>query len=181
MLKPASSGASGGSSPGASGSSTRPGTYAGTGANLSLPGTWTITAVVTQHGTTVEIPLRLTTRPTPSPTVDVVRASGLPTIYTVHLDQGRTAQIYLDPGHAGADEVHVTFFDAQGKELPVPAATMSVQQGSAAPRVLKARILEPGHFVADTRLTAGTVTLNVSGTAPDGAQITVQLDVEVLP
>lgn len=157
------------------------GTYAATGANLSLAGTWTVTAVVTHGGTTVEIPLKVATRPSPSPTVDVVRASGLPTIYTAHLEQGLSAQIYLDPERAGQDEVHVTFFDAKGAELPVRTAAMSVQQGSNAPRALTARILEPGHFVADTRLQAGAATLLVSGTAPDGAQLTVQLDVEVLP
>ena len=43
------------------------------------------------------------------------------------------------------------------------------------------RQLEPGHFVADTTLVAGTYTLSVAGPAPNGDQLTTQLDVPVTP
>ncbi len=47
------------------------------------------------------------------------RVAGQPTIYTVHLDGGASAQLYLDPWAAGAADLHVTFFDAAGKGLAV--------------------------------------------------------------
>ena len=50
-------------------------------------------------------PFELITRTAPA-TIDVNAVAGLPTIYTVHLSAGRSVQVYLDPGTAGANEVH---------------------------------------------------------------------------
>ena len=73
------------------------GTFSATGTNLSIDGTWTVTAVVTTPGNIVEVPLQVTTRIVRQQ-VDVNRQPGLPTIYIVHLDAGVTVQMYLDPG-----------------------------------------------------------------------------------
>ena len=77
-------------------------------------------------------------------------------------------QLYLDPGTPGPNELHATFFDPQGNELPVTSATMSIgPEGQAEP--LTPRILEPGHFVSDTNLQSGTYLATVIGTSPSGS------------
>ena len=101
-----------------------PGVFSATGSNLSLVGAWQVTALVVNGTASVEVDLQLVTRTTPA-TIDVNAVAGLPTIYTVHLSAGRTVQVYLDPGTAGANEVHVTFFDATGNELPVQTVVRS--------------------------------------------------------
>lgn len=164
---------------------TGPGVFQATGTNLSLDGTWHITVVVARGAASVEVPLEFTARPTgriaasPSPAIDVNAVPGLPTIYTVHLAAGRTVQVYLDPGTAGANEVHATFFDAAGSELPVPTVSMTIGPARGPLVALVPRELEPGHFVADTTLSVGTYRLSVSGQAPGGDRITTQLDIPV--
>jgi len=156
------------------------GTYAASGANLSLDGIWRVVAVVTTRGAAVEVPFVLGTR-VPAQSVDINTAAGVPTIYTVHLDGSRTVQIYLDPGRAGANDLHATFFDAAGNELPVQTATMALDTRSAGGRVLNPRQLEPGHFVAEVTVEAGTIGVDVVGPAPDGAQLHAHLEVPVQP
>jgi copper transport protein len=157
------------------------GTFAASGANLSIDGTWRVVAIVTLPATAVEVPFDVTTRIVRQP-VDVSRQPGLPTIYTIHLDAGVTVQAYVDPGTPGQDEVHATFFDASGTEMPVTSATMSLVSSSGAAIPLVPRILEPGHFVADATLDAGTYLLTVSAPAPDGsATLLARADVEVTP
>ena len=162
-----------------------PGVFTAAGANLSLDGAWRITAVVAQGAASVEVPLQFTagsagsTAASPTPSIDVNAVPGLPTIYTVHLTAGRTVQVYLDPGKPGANEVHVTFFDSAGTELPVQSVSMALgpQGGQLAP--LQPRMLEPGHFVADVTLASGTYTLSISGPAPGGDQLSTRLDLPV--
>ena len=164
---------------------TAPGTFAATGSNLSLDGMWQITTLVARGASSVEVPLELTTRASgtavasPTPSIDVNAVPGLPTIYTVHLSAGRTVQVYLDPGRPGANEVHATFFDAAGNELPVASVTMALGPKGGPLEPLTPRQLEPGHFVADTTLTAGTYTLSISGPAPTGDLLTTTLDIPV--
>jgi len=158
------------------------GVFSATGSNLSLEGIWQVTALVVDGAASVEVPLELTTRapgPTPSQQVDVNAVAGLPTIYTVHLSAGRTVQVYLDPGTAGSNEVHATFFDATGTELPVPSVQMAIGPTGGTLAPLDPRILEPGHFVADTTLVAGTYTLSVAGPAPGGDVLSTRLDIPV--
>lgn len=157
-----------------------PGVFSATGSNLSLVGAWQVTALVVNGTASVEVDLDLITRTTPA-TIDVNAVAGLPTIYTVHLSAGRSIQVYLDPGNAGANEVHTTFFDAAGNELAVQTIVMVLGPKDGAATALDPRQLEPGHFVADTTLAAGTYTLSVAGPAPNGDQLTTQLDIPVTP
>jgi hypothetical protein len=156
------------------------GMYGASGANLSLDGIWRVVAVVTTRGAAVEVPFVLGTR-VPAQHVDVNAAAGVPTIYTVHLDGGRTVQVYLDPGRAGANDLHATFFDAAGKELPVQTATMALDTRPAGGRVLNPRQLEPGHFVVGVTVEAGTIGVDVVGPGPDGAHLHAHLEVPVQP
>ncbi len=159
---------------------TAPGVFTATGSNLSLVGAWQITALVVNGTASVEVPFELITRTAPA-TIDVNAVAGLPTIYTVHLSAGRSVQVYLDPGTPGANEVHSTFFDAAGNELPVPSVVMVMGLAGQPATSLTPRQLEPGHFVADTTLVAGTYTLSVAGPAPNGDQLTTQLNLPVTP
>ena len=88
------------------------GAWTGSGAQLSLAGVWNVTAQVQTGSRTTEVPLVLTTRPPGGQQVSVVSQEGLPDIVTLTLAGGLQFQCYLDPGTAGANDVHVTAFDA---------------------------------------------------------------------
>lgn len=157
---------------------TGPGVYEATGANLSIAGTWRITAQIAGSGSTVEVTLALATRAVKLP-IDVNAQPGLPTIYTVHFPSGETVQVYADPGNPGANEVHVTFFDSAGTELPLATASLSIGLKGQASTPVSLRILEPGHFVADATLKAGTYLISLSGTSPTGTPLIAQLEVPI--
>jgi copper transport protein len=153
-----------------------PGMFAATGANLSLSGTWSITALV-ETSPPVEVPLQLTV-PTPPLQVDVNRALGQPTLYTVHLSNGRTAQLYLDQWAATTADLHVTYFSAAGTELPVTGIMATVAAAGGTPGALPLSQLEPGHVVGHVRTTAGTpLTVEVMGTVPGGERLDFRLDI----
>jgi copper transport protein len=168
------------------------GVFSADGANLSLDGTWAVTALVDRGTASVEVPLELQTK-LPLQQVDVNAVPGLPTIYTVHLASGRSVQVYLDPGTPGSNDVHATFFDAAGTELPIAAADISVTPtsapgapspapgGSPFPGSLAVRLLEPGHFVGTTALAVGSWEIRIDATAPDGQSAAAHLQVSVQP
>jgi copper transport protein len=159
-----------------------PGVFTATGTNLSLEGSWDVTALVQLASGAVEVDLHITTHgAAAAPRVDVSSAPDQPTIYTVHFASGQSVQLYLDPGKAGANEVHITYFDAKGNEAPVSSTTLSLRRSGSPVLTPKPRILEPGHFVADARLEAGMYTLAFSGTPPGGQALSAQLEVKVLP
>ena len=153
------------------------GTFAGSGANLSLGGAWSITALV-ETTTPVEVPLVVTV-PTPPQQVDVNRALGQPTLYTVHLSNGRTAHVPTSIQWAAtAADLHITYFDSAGKELPVTGIPSTVATASGAARGPSPSPLEPGHVVGHVRTTAGTaLTVEVIGTASGGERLDFRLDI----
>ena len=160
------------------------GVFKASGPNLSIGGTWSVTALVVNGLASVEVPLTVTTRCAPVPagpasSVSINAAPGLPTLYTAALTSGRTVQAYLDPGTAGANELHVTFFDQAGTELPVQQVTEQIGPSGCALAPLTPRQLEPGHFVADTTLPAGTYTVSIAGPAPNGDPRAARFDVSV--
>ena len=157
-----------------------PGSFSGSGGNLSLDGIWKVTAVIARQGGGVEVPLVLSTV-VPPQQVDVIESPGAPTIYTLHFDAGRTVQMYLDPGRAGQNDVHATFFDAAGAELPITKATMAAGPVGAGQTLLTPRLLEPGHFVGQADATTGKVGVDVVALAPDGSPLHAHLEMEVVP
>jgi copper transport protein len=162
------------------GASASGGTYTASGANLSLDGIWRVVAVVSSRAGAVEVPLVLPTRVS-TQHVDVNAAAGAPTIYTVHLEAGLRLQVYLDPGRPGRNDLHATFFDAAGNELPVQTATMALTTPGSGGTVLNPRQLEPGHFVAETTVDAGVTGVDVVGQAPDGTRLHAHLEIDVKP
>ena len=148
--------------------------------NLSLDGIWAITATVAGPDGTVEVPLVVPSKVASEP-VDILATPGNPTIYTVHLPGASTVQVYLDPGAPGQNEMHVTFFDAAGSELPVPTATIALTTADGTATILSSQELEPGHFAAELTLAAGTVALDVVGQVQGGNPMHAHLEFEVKP
>ena len=154
------------------------GVYQATGPNLSIDGAWRIAAQISGGTSAVEVALQLATRQ-PQLKIDVNTNPGLPTIYTVHLAQGRSVQVYIDPGKPGANEVHLTFFDSTGKELPLPTAQLGIGLAGQPLSQPVLRTLEPGHFVADVTLATGTYSVSFSATASDGQTLAAQLQIPI--
>ena len=152
------------------------GVFAGTGANLSIEGNWSVTALVTEPTTSVEVDLTVSVRVAPQQ-IDVNRVPGLPTIYTAHLGNGRTVQVYLDPGKPGANLLHATWFDASGHEMPVSDVAMTQLGSSGASTVLEPQILDSGHEAAPAPVTAFPVEFVISATGTDGASLRTQLTI----
>lgn len=160
-----------------------PGRFSASGANLSIDGIWTITATVTVPGGAVAVPLVIATK-VADQAVEQLVSPGLPTIYSVNLGAIGTAQVYVDPGGPGRNELHATFFDAAGNEQPIPTATMAIFPADGAGALVAARQLEPGHFVATIDAIAGPLTVDVLTPLPAGrgkGQIHLHVTIEVTP
>jgi copper transport protein len=161
---------------------TAPGTYAASGSNLSLAGSWQVTALVVRGQSSVEVPFTLTTR-TPPPQPQTVRCipggGGLPTLCTVSLAQGGSLQVYLDPERPGGSEFHTTFFDTSGNGWAVTVTGISETPPGGHARTLPFRQLGPGHYVADATIAAGRNGFDVTGTSPQGQPISAHVDMTV--
>jgi copper transport protein len=144
------------------------GTFRAAGSNLSLEGKWNVVVVVERAVNSVEVPLTFAVRGRPL-RVRTIEAPGQPTLYAVDLPGGRVLDVYLDPGRAGFNEVHATFIDAAGGELPIPQlATMTVSRSGTAPIALPVRRFGPGHFIGDATLRSGQWMLDVVATTAGG-------------
>jgi copper transport protein len=155
------------------------GSFAASGDNLSIDGIWRVTALVSGPSGAVEVPLIVATRVESA--IDVNSTPGAPTIYTVHLTGNRTVQLYLDPGRAGGNDLHATFFDAAGTELPTTTATIAAGPPGGASAILNPRLLEPGHFVVQVSPAAGKLAVDVTAPAPGGEVLHGHLEMDVAP
>ncbi|MGH2727194.1 MAG: hypothetical protein ACRDKS_09490, partial [Actinomycetota bacterium] len=133
---------------------------------LSLDGPWTVTVIIQRTADSFEIPIVITTRCR----AQAVPVSGGPTLYNVELPAG-TAQLYVDPGTGGLNEIHVTFFDPAGKELPVSEIPSMIGTHEGVATTLEVRRFGPGHFVADATLAAGDWRFAFSGVLPGGTEV----------
>lgn len=153
------------------------GVYSGDGANLSLGGTWTVTALLERASTSVDVTLAVTPKARPQ-TIRTIRAPGQPTLYGIDLEGGIVLDSYLDPGRPGLNEVHATFIGPNGQELPVPRIiAIAVGRTGRAAQPIPVRRFGPGHFIGDAQLTSGTWRIEFSGTAKDGTVLDAHLDV----
>jgi copper transport protein len=140
------------------------GRFTARGSNLSLAGRWEVTVILQRGAGSTEIPLVLGT------SCGARSLGGEPTIYSVDLPSG-SVQGYLDPGAAGQNEVHVTYFDDAGTELEVEDdATITASRGADS-MGLEPRRLGPGHFVAGAELEAGRWRFDFAATATDGSPL----------
>jgi hypothetical protein len=156
------------------------GRYTATGANLSIDGIWKVTATVAGADGAVEVQLVVATRVATEAT-DVNAAPGVPTIYTVHLPDRDTVQVYVDPGNSGKNELHMTFFDPAGNELPVPSATVALSPADGAASIAAPQLLEPGHFVANVTVPAGLLAVDLTGQPAGGDQLHAHLEIQIKP
>jgi copper transport protein len=156
------------------------GSWAGSGTQLSIAGTWVVTARVTRGSTADQIPLVITTL-LPGTSASVSTSPGLPTVVTVTQPGGSSLQAYLDPGSPGTNQVHLTAFDAQGQELPLHTAAFVAIPASGPPRHLDAVRFEPAHFVANTDLEAGDWTFDLTAQAHDGTILQATFEQTIAP
>jgi copper transport protein len=134
------------------------GVYEATAASLSIGGRWGVTVLVQQADDSVEVPLVVATHCLAT----AMATEEAPTIYTVALPSG-SVQGYVDPGIAGVNQIHLTFFDAAGEELAVDAEPeMTAWRPEEDPIDLEAQRLGPGHFAANLELAAGRWRLEFS-------------------
>jgi hypothetical protein len=151
------------------------GTWVGKGTQLSIEGRWQVTAVIQMATTGVEVTMTLTTA-APAQQVSVSKQAGQPDLYTITLSGGVEIQAYNDPGATGPNQLHMTVFDAAGKELPLTSATMTALPPQGAPLKLDARRFSPGHFVASENLTPGSWRFELSATTVDGQTLIASFD-----
>ena len=160
-----------------------PGRFAGHGQNLAIDGIYRVTATVTVAGGSVEVPLLVVTT-IPEQPVERIVTPDLPTIYNVGLGARGFAQVYLDPGDAGQNELHVTFFDSTGNAFPVPSVTFAAAGARGASLLPTARQLDVGHFVATVDVGSGDLAVDIVGPLPPDVgpgQVHVHVTIEVQP
>jgi hypothetical protein len=84
----------------------------------------------------------------------------LPSITTVALPRGGSAEMYLDPGRPGANQFHV-IITGPASDVATVFPTVTAGPASSVPRVLPQLRLAPGHFSEIVYLTPGTWTFHV--------------------
>jgi copper transport protein len=149
------------------------GSFAARGGNLAVAGIWEVAAIIENATSSTEVHLQITTITTP-PIVTATRFAGLPTLYSIQLQSGGLAQVYIDPDKAGADEVHVTFFTNSNEtsEIHIASLTVGMTPPGRPPTILVSRRLDPiGHFVADATVPPGATRYDIIATTAGGAAI----------
>ncbi|HEY3208534.1 MAG TPA: CopD family protein, partial [Actinomycetota bacterium] len=145
----------------------RGGLWAGRGTVISMDGRWNISVLVQGPAGSVEVPLAFTPR-LPPERIQVSRAPGQPTLYTIALAGGGSLQAYVDPGREGNNTVHFTFFQASGNEQPIASASATAVAPSGSPEELPLIRFDAGHFVANTKLVAGHWRFRIQATTRNG-------------
>jgi nitrogen fixation protein FixH len=145
------------------------GTWTGTGTQLSIDGLWSVDVVVQEPTTSTDVQLRVRTK-LPPERITSVSAPGQPTVYTIALGGNLTLQTYVDPGKAGPNTVHYTFFQGQN-EQPISEAAARAESPSGAQTDTKLLRFDPGHFGANVTLTAGRWTFFIDATTTSGRHL----------
>jgi nitrogen fixation protein FixH len=143
------------------------GSWSGSGTSLAITGTWHVEAVIQGSAGSVTIEYDVQPR-RPAQDMDVSSQPGQPTLYTIQLGDGATLQAYVDPATAGTNNVHCTFFDADGGELAVSKPSASATSPSGEVQSLELQRFTPGHFVANVDLEAGRWEFDISATSDAG-------------
>lgn len=151
------------------------GHWMGEGTELSVPGPWTVTALITAGAEATEVPMPLSIEPIDQ-RMNVATDTGQPTIVTFTTTDGMQLQYYADPGVAGANQLHLTAFDADGQELPLETATIVVTPADGTPELVDVTRFSPGHYVANITLEAGDWHIDLVATTKDGASLTGAYD-----
>jgi copper transport protein len=152
------------------------GTWQAAGTALSIDGTWSVDVLVEGPSGSVEVPLEVTPIP-PEQRIEVSRQEGQPDLYTIFLDDEVTIQAYVDPGGPGrTNQVHVTAFDAEGAELPLASAVLSVAGPHGQPFEPELMWGGPGHAIANVDIHAGTWRFDVVAETEDGVVLVASFE-----
>jgi hypothetical protein len=142
------------------------------GSQLSLGGRWAVTVLVQGPSGAVTVPLSLASAAAPvavAPPQTLPQLPGQPVVYQLPIGGGQNLQAYIDPGHPGSNQVHLTFFDASGNELPAAAVRLAATSPRGPTRQLALIPFSPGHYAANAALTAGRWSFAVTATVKGGA------------
>jgi putative copper export protein/methionine-rich copper-binding protein CopC len=151
--------------------------YIGSGANLAFDGRWRIAVLIEGNRSSVEVPLEVETRGTPT-VVSVERRPGRDPAYTVTDRVGRNAVRFSPhPEQPGDSAVRITFFDAIGDVRQMGVIT-AIAASNGSTRLVPVRRLDDGSFVATVQLATGRTRVGVVARALDGTRVraTVELD-----
>ena len=146
------------------------GSWQATGSQLSIDGRWSITALVQGPGAALTVPLQLRTR-TAEPKVTVSKAPGQPDLYTIAAPNGASVQAYVDPGRAGPNTVHFTFFTKSGSEQPIDGANATMTTSLGKRQSIDLQLLTAGHFAANLDLPSGPISFTINATPAQGPPI----------
>lgn len=152
------------------------GVWSGQGGQLSIAGSWSVTALVQVGGQALTVPLTVPVRQAPAPpqpSVTVLTQPGQPTIYQFSLPGGASLQAYLDPGRAGPNnDLHLTWFTASGSELAISGATVTATSPTGTTQTLRLLRFGAGHLAATgLTLTPGTWRFQINATAQGGGSL----------
>jgi nitrogen fixation protein FixH len=161
-------------------SRTAPGVWTGAGTPLSMPGAWDVSVLIQGSARSVVVPLEIQTRALPQH-IEVTRAPGQPTLYTITLLGGLSLQTYIDPGTSGNNVVHFTFFQGSGDEQPIASATATATTPAGDTHDLSLIRFDPGHFVANTRLDEGHWRFGIEATTKEGVPLSASFDQTISP
>jgi copper transport protein len=146
--------------------------WTGTGSNLSVNGTWAISAVVQEQVGAVSVPLKVTPKLPPEQISTIPGTGNQPTIYTITLGGGFSVQTYVQQNASGVSNVHFTFFQSSGAEQPIASATATETSPTGATSAIKLIRFDPGHFAANTNLTSGAWTFTIQAKTTTGIPLT---------
>jgi hypothetical protein len=154
------------------------GSWQATGSQLSIDGRWSMTALVQGPSAAVTVPLQLRTR-TVEPKVSVTKAPGQPDLYTITAPNGGKVQAYVDPGRAGANTVHFTFFTKAGSEQAIDGANATMTTSLGKRQNIDLQLLTAGHFAANLTLPTGQVSFTINATPAQGPPITASFSQQI--
>ena len=155
------------------------GGFAARGGNLAIAGIWEVAVIIDNANKSTEVHLQLTTT-TPAPIVIATRFKGLPTLYSIQLQNGWLAQVYIDPDKPGKGEFHVTFFTSSNEtsEIHIATATIGMTPDGRIPTILVSRRVDPiGHFVADATIPPGATRYDIIATTQTGVAISTYVTI----
>lgn len=141
-----------------------PGMFSAEGVNMATAGPYEVSVLVQGSEGSDEILLPVAT----FSEQDVTELGGDPAITSIKFDDDSTVQGYIDPGSAGTNEVHATYFTAAGRERDDLSELVIVATGPDGVRPLLVRQLSSGHAVAEAFLSPGLWRFDMSAIGGDG-------------
>ena len=147
-----------------------PGEWVTTASAISIDDRWQIVATIQTARSSTQVTMQVSPR-VPTGTMSVSRASGQPTLYTTTFRDGTSIQAYVDPGTAGANQLHATAFDGNGNELPLKRVSLIAIGPDGTGTALRPIRFSPGHYAANVAITPGTWRFEIRVIASGGASL----------